>query len=57
MWRRTVDILPEEGVVVKTKISDEKGERCYKLLQREGNLWFYPDGSMYVYYTPTHWKY
>lgn len=20
------------------------------------NLWFLPDGSMYVYYTPTHWR-
>jgi hypothetical protein len=19
-------------------------------------MWWFPDGSMYVYYTPTHWK-
>lgn len=24
--------------------------------ERSGNLWFVPDGSMYVYYRPTHWK-
>ena len=22
----------------------------------EGNLWFFVDGSMYVYYRPTHWQ-
>jgi hypothetical protein len=26
-------------------------------LKRQGNLWYTPDGSMYVYYTPTHWRY
>ena len=24
-------------------------------LQRRGKLWFFTDGSGYVYYTPTHW--
>jgi hypothetical protein len=43
-------------VVVETKISDEKGERNYALLRRRGNLWWFYDNSMYVYYTPTHWR-
>ena len=49
-------LLPENGEVVMTKIDDEKGERNEQPLKRSDNLWFFPDGSMYVYYTPTHWK-
>lgn len=44
-----------EGVVVLTKISDRSGDRNEQRLQRKGRLWFVPDGSMYVYYTPTHY--
>ncbi|MFL9943666.1 hypothetical protein [Paraburkholderia graminis] len=45
-----------EGVVLMTKIDDECGTRNEQPLKRRGNLWFLPDDSMYVYYTPTHWK-
>ena len=45
-----------DGFTVETKIDDEKGVRNVQPLKRQGNLWFYPDGSMYVYYTPTHWR-
>lgn len=36
---------------------DENGERNEQSLKRmAGNkLWWVPDGSMYVYYTPTHY--
>ena len=44
------------GRVVETKIDDAKGLRNEQPLKRQGNLWFFPDGSMYVYYTPTHWR-
>ena len=44
------------GEVVETKIDDEHGERNIALLKRDGRLWFFPDGSMYVYYTPTHFR-
>lgn len=53
-WK-TIDSAPE-GVVVLTKIDDERGERNVRELKRSGRLWFLPDDSMYVYYTPTHWK-
>lgn len=53
-WR-TMDSAPE-GVEVMTKIDDEHGERNFSSLKRSGRLWFFPDGSMYVYYTPTHWR-
>ncbi len=43
------------GVLVLTKIDDEKGERNVAKLRRSGRLWFVPDGGMYVYYEPTHW--
>lgn len=48
--------LPPDSVIVATKIDDAKGCRNEGLLSRTGNLWFIPDGSMYVYYTPTHWR-
>ena len=44
-----------EGVPVLTKIDDEHGVRNEQLLKRNGRLWWFPDDSMYVYYTPTHW--
>lgn len=45
-----------EGVEVLTKIDDSRGPRNEQTLTRKGRLWFYPDMSMYVYYTPTHWQ-
>lgn len=54
IWR-TVSSAPE-NVIVKTKIDDADGLRNEQSLKRRGNLWWHPDGSMYVYYTPTHWS-
>ncbi len=45
-----------ENVVVRTIISDADGLRNDQTLKRKGRLWWFPDGSMYVYYTPTHWE-
>ena len=55
-WIKVADELPPEGVVVETKIDDDKGCRNQTQLKRKGKLWFFPDDSMYVYYTPTHWR-
>lgn len=50
------------GVAVETKIDDGQGERNIQtLVQRRRApefepLWWAPDGSMYVYYRPTHWR-
>lgn len=50
------------GVEVETKIDDEHGERNVQTLvarQRAPGcrvMWWLPDGSMYVYYQPTHWR-
>ena len=55
IWIETEKALPPERVVVATKISNSEGERNHQDLKRIGRLWFVPDGSMYVYYTPTHW--
>jgi len=57
MFTKAADVLPPENVVVITKIIDEHGERNEERLIRKGNLWWTADGSMYVYYTPTHWRY
>lgn len=55
-WINVKDRLPEDFILVKTKIDDGKGIRNEQFLKKCGNLWFIPDGNMYVYYTPTHWK-
>lgn len=44
-----------ENVEVLTKIDDSAGIRNEQSMKRKGRLWFFPDESMYVYYTPTHW--
>jgi hypothetical protein len=44
------------GEVVMTKIDDAGGCRNGAPLKRYGGLWWTPDGSMYVYYRPTHWR-
>lgn len=55
-WISVLDLLPEERVVVRTKIDDENGVRNEQTLKRIKRLWWFPDGSMYIYYSPTHWK-
>lgn len=56
-WWKCEDKLPPLKMVVKTKIDDKDGERNIANLYRTGNVWYMEDGSMYVYYTPTHWSY
>lgn len=55
-WIACKDRLPKDGSIVETKIDDENGERNQQDLKKDGNLWFVPDDSMYVYYRPTHWR-
>jgi len=52
-----------EGVEIETKIDDEYGERNVQTLVKRTRepgrtrpMFWTPDGSMYVYYTPTHWR-
>lgn len=52
-WQ-TIETAPE-GIIVNTKIDDKNGMRNEQTLRRKGRLWWVPDWSMYVYYTPTHW--
>lgn len=55
-WISTNSQLPKQNEVVDTKIDDNNGLRNNQQLKFRNNLWWFPDGSMYVYYTPTHWK-
>lgn len=61
-WISCSDRLPECGEVVETKIDDQAGVRNVQTLKRYQrdpecrSLWFVPDGSVYVYYEPTHWR-
>ena len=56
MYKRISEHAPPEGYQVMTKIHDENGIRCEQRLIYKNKLWWEPDMSMYVYYTPTHWK-
>lgn len=51
-WNVTEETLPDEGVVVDTVSAGGAQQH----LKRSGGLWFLPDGSMYVYYTPRFWR-
>ena len=55
-WERVDKCPPPKNEVVETKISDHKGDRNIQDLKLVNTLWFFPDMSMYVYYTPTHWR-
>ena len=55
-WTPTEEKMPPEGLLVLTKTEDRNGCRNKQKLLRDGRLWFVEDRSMYVYYTPTHWK-
>lgn len=58
-WIRIVDKFPPRGLVLETKIDDgHGGERNVQELKLHswGNLWWFPDDSMYVYYRPTHYR-
>lgn len=56
MWQKIKDVSPPIGKIVNTAIYDEHGLRNEQPLKFDGKLWWLPDGKMYVYYTPTHWK-
>lgn len=56
-WIKVSQELPPEYEIVHTKIDDGNGVRNETTLCRKGNLWFFPDLSMYVYYIPTHFAY
>lgn len=51
IWNLTEKKLPPEGAVVDTLSSNGTQQQ----LKRQGRLWFVPDGTMYVYYTPKFW--
>ena len=51
-WTQTESALPPEGALVDA-ITPNGSPR---VLRRKGNLWFLPDMSMYVYFTPVWWR-
>lgn len=59
VWFSIKDVAPPRGITLETKIEDDAGPRNYSQLKLgdTNNAWWFPDGSMYVYYTPTHWAY
>lgn len=56
-WQKVEKGLIPEKVELETKIVDAEGkEYNIQNLKFSGKLWWHPDMSMYVYYTPTHWR-
>lgn len=55
-YHQTRNRLPPSDVILDTKIDDADGCRNEQRLIYHNNLWWHPDMSMYVYYSPTHWK-
>ena len=55
-WISVTSLLPKQNKEVMTKIDDSKGRRNEQTLVFHNNLWWAPDMSMYVYYSPTHWR-
>lgn len=55
-WNAVSQISPPKNIIIQTKIDDTQGVRNEARLQFDGKLWWLPDRSMYVYYTPTHWR-
>lgn len=56
LWIACKDQLPPKGTVVETKVDDSSGIRNEQPLKYIGGLWMFPDGQMYIYYTPSHWR-
>lgn len=57
MWNRTNEVNPPENTLLLTKVDHQNCSKNEQRLIKKGNLWWLEDMSMYVYYTPTHWKY
>lgn len=55
-WIRCEDKLPPPDIEVETKVDDEQGVRNITRLRWRKNHWWFPDMSMYIYYSPTHWR-
>jgi hypothetical protein len=57
-WVALTEFQPPDGLLVETKIDDDKGIRNQCNLVRKGSLFFVNENlSMYIYDSPTHWRY
>jgi len=54
-WVKVSHRLPPENKIVRTKMDEDGRVMDESKLIRKGTLWWLPDESIYVYFTPTHW--
>lgn len=54
-WKDT--IMAPSNKVVMTKYDDGSTVGQERALKRVGEVWFTPDETQYVTYSPTHWNY
>ena len=51
-WKNPISEPPKDNVVVEVVAPDGRETKLFK----QGRLWFVPDGSMYMYWTPVLWR-
>lgn len=56
-WVDAQKAKPTENTVVETKIDDQYGVRNKSKNIYSDGRWLTHDGVMYIYYSPTHWRY
>lgn len=55
-WISVNDSLPPQKTVVKTIIFQKEKGRMEQNLMLIGRKWFLPGSTVYINYSPTHWK-
>ncbi len=55
-WIEIKNRLPDNQVLVQTKVADPRGDHSIIPLARHKHLWYNPITFQYIYYTPTHWR-
>jgi hypothetical protein len=53
---KSIDQLTPQEQILETCIIEDGKIRMEQCLIKKGNLWWFTDMSMYVYYTPTHYR-
>lgn len=55
-WKFTQTTPAPEGVILDTKYHDDDGCMHKRPMILRDRVWGSPDGELYVYYRPTHWR-
>ena len=56
-WNKTSEVKPKDDRLVETMVVRDGNVSNVSKLRYHNNLWWLFSNDMYVYYTPTHWRY